>query len=242
MTEVGRVFLVDARRIIADVDRARQTAQRVAVGQAGRLRLGVCEDATTLTFAAIIGAHRERCPDILLDLFEMPTAAQGIALRRGELDAGLVLPPVPSDGLEIDELWEEDWLVALPAENSLAARSAIDVRDLAQANFITGHPEFGPGCHKQALDLFRAAGVEPRIVARTFHRTTMLMLVRSGAGMTLVPGSFAGSSIDGVVLRPLTENTQRMRIAAAHPDADLPGVVAQFLRVARDVVASFDRR
>jgi DNA-binding transcriptional LysR family regulator len=245
LTEAGGVFLADARRIIADVDRARAAAHRVAVGKAERLRLGVCEDATTpnvAPVAEITAAHRKRCPDVALDLFEVPTAAQAIALQRVDLDVGLVLPPVPSDGLQLDELWQEDWLAALPEGHRLADRAAIDVRDLAQPGFITGHPELGPGCHEQALDLLRATGVEARIVARAFRRTTMLILVRSGGSVTLVPGSFAGSSMDGVVLRPLTENMQRMRVAAAHTDTDLPGVVAQLLRVASDVVAVFGRR
>ena len=47
LTEAGRMFVADARRIVADVDRAREAVMSVAHGTACRLRLAICEDATT---------------------------------------------------------------------------------------------------------------------------------------------------------------------------------------------------
>src|SRR3546814_5853791 len=47
LTEVGRTFLVDARRIISDLERAQSSIKAVAFGTDGRLRLGICEDAAT---------------------------------------------------------------------------------------------------------------------------------------------------------------------------------------------------
>lgn len=235
LTQVGHAFLRDAREIVAAVDRARETAGSVASGYGGRLRIGLCEDATTPTFAAVLSAHREQCPALALELFEVPSAAQPSALQRGEIDVGLLLPPVPRDGLQLDELWSEDWLVAMPSDHRLAASEVIAISELAGENFVTAHPEFGPGCHQQTQEMFLAAGVRPHIVARAFRRMTMLMLVHSGAGVTLVPGSFANGTMDGIVTRPLLSGEHRMRIAAAYPTGDLQGVVARFLRIASTV-------
>lgn len=238
LTQVGHAFLRDARGIVVAVDRARETADSVASGYGGRLRVGVCEDATTPTFAAVLAGHREQCPAVELELFEMPSAAQPSALQRGEIDIGLLLPPVPSDGLQLDELWSEDWLVAMPSDHRLAASEVISIRDLSGENFVTAHQEFGPGCHQQTQEMFAAAGVRPRIVARAFRRMTMLMLVHSGAGVTLVPGSFASGAMNGIVTRPLESGEHRMRIAAAYPTGDLQGVVARFLGIASTIVTT----
>lgn len=69
---------------------------------------------------------------------------------------------------------------------------------------------------------------------------TMAMLVQSGAGVTLVPGSFSGVSIDGIVTRPLSSDGHRMRVVAACPEGDMQGIVAQFFRIARATVARFE--
>ncbi len=235
LTQVGHAFLQDARGIVAAVDRARETAGSVASGYGGRLRVGVCEDATTPIFAAILAAHREQCPAVELELFELPSTAQPAALRRRDIDVGLLLPPVRSDSLQLDELWTENWLVAMPSDHRLADSELIAVSDLTGENFVTAHSEFGPGSHQQTQEMFVAAGVRPCIIARAFRRMTVLMLVHSGAGVTLVPGSFASGAMDGIVTRPLEAGEHRMRIAAAYPAGDLQGIVARFLRIATTI-------
>lgn len=238
LTAVGEAFLVDARRILADVERARETAQSVAAGLTGRMRLAVCEDATTPVFARVLAAYRARFPEVAVDLFEIPSAMQPAALCRREIDAGLLLPPVQTYGIELDELWHDPWAVACAACHPLISTESITIADLAQHDFITAHPEFGPGCHDQAQALFTAAGINPRIVVRAFHRQTMLALVQSGAGVTLIPGSFVGMIIDGLCFRPLQTEDPGLCVAAAFREGELPGVVAQFLRAARAVVSS----
>ncbi|MGP1397600.1 MAG: LysR substrate-binding domain-containing protein [Inquilinaceae bacterium] len=233
LTEAGRVFLADARRIVADVDRAQEAVTSVAYGKAGRLRLAVCEDATTPTFAAILAAHRERCSAIILELFELPSAMQPAAIRRGEIDAGLLLPPVQDQGIQLDEVWRDDWFVAMPSDHRLTELEVVPLGALCGERFITAHPKFGPGCHAQSEAMFHAAGIKPRIVARAFRRLTMAILVRSGAGVTLVPGAFTSTNMDGIVMRPLSAGEQHMSVAAAYPKGDLQGVVAQFLKIAR---------
>ena len=236
LTEAGRVFFADARRIVADVDRAREAVTSVAHGTAGRLRLAICEDATTPTLASILSAFRKHCPTIDLDLFELPSAMQPSALRRGEIDTGLLLPPVQDHGLQLDEVWHDEWLVAMRSNHRLADLEIVPLSALAGEDFITAHPQFGPGCHAQSEAMFGAAGINPRIVARAFRRLTMAILVRSGAGVTLVPGAFANTKMDGIVTRPLSAGEHRMCVAAVYPEGDLAGSVAQFLRVAHAAV------
>src|SRR3546814_14763256 len=116
----------------------------------------------------------------------MPSAAQPPALRRGEIDVGLLLSPVPSDGLQLDELRSEGWLVAMPSDHRLADYDMIAISDLAGERFVAAHQEFGPGCHQQTQEMFLAAGVRLHVVARAFRRMTILMLVPSGSGVTFV--------------------------------------------------------
>lgn len=170
LTMVGQAFLIDARRILADLNHAREAAQLVAAGVTGRLRLAVCEDATTPVFARVLAEFRSGFPEVALDLFELPTAQQLSALSRGDVDAGLLLPPAEASDIETEVLWCDPWAVACPSNHPLSERKSIAVSDLAQHDFITAHPEFGSGCHHQAQALFASAGVQPRVVMRAFHR------------------------------------------------------------------------
>jgi DNA-binding transcriptional LysR family regulator len=210
----------------------------IATGLSGRLRLGVCEDATTTFLARVLSAFRERHSDVALELFEIPSAMQPSALLRDEIDAGLLLPPAQIDGIQLDEVWRDPWAVAFPSAHPLSEVETITIADVGRFDIITAHPVYGPGCHDQAQALFAAAGVLPRVIVRAFHRQTMLALVQSGAGVTLVPGSFVGMKIDGLCFRPLHTDDSGLRVVAAFREGDMSGVVAQFLRAARAAVSS----
>jgi DNA-binding transcriptional LysR family regulator len=53
LTEVGGAFLSDVREMFGGLDRAKMTAQAVAYGKRGRLRLAASEDVMTSTLARI---------------------------------------------------------------------------------------------------------------------------------------------------------------------------------------------
>jgi DNA-binding transcriptional LysR family regulator len=72
LTEVGRAFLNDVREMFGQLDHAKATAQAVAYGKRGRLRLAASEDVMTSTLARIITAYREQWPEVHLDLLELP--------------------------------------------------------------------------------------------------------------------------------------------------------------------------
>jgi DNA-binding transcriptional LysR family regulator len=238
LTEAGRVFLKDVRRITSEIDRARKSVASVAFGTSGRLRLGICEDATTPKFAAILATHRKYCPAIELNLIELPSALQVTALARSEIDVGILLPPVDETGVQVDPLWCEDWLVAMPTNHRLAKMESVPLEALADENFITSHPELGPGGHAQSRKMLLEAGIEPHIVACAIRRVTMIILVQSGAGVTLLPGAFRNVTIDGIVKRPLAGGKHQMHVAAAYLKGDLQGIVAQFLRIANAATSS----
>ncbi len=65
LNEAGKLFLTDARRILQDVEEAKRRAERIALGKAGTLRIGI---AMALSWHGMVVASfrefRRRQPDI----------------------------------------------------------------------------------------------------------------------------------------------------------------------------------
>ncbi len=202
LTEVGRAFLNDVREMFGHLDHAKATAQAVAYGKRGRLRLAASEDVMTSTLARIITAYREQWPEVHLDLLELPAVAQVRALQRGRIDLGLMLPPVEGAAIIDDPVWSEEWLAALPEAHPLVRRTDLHATDFAGQDVIIGHAERGPRCGQHVLDLLDTLHVSVRIVAEVEHLQTMLMLLQAGTGIAFVPGGLTHVSIDGIVFRP----------------------------------------
>jgi DNA-binding transcriptional LysR family regulator len=114
LTEAGRLFLDQARDILARADRAAVVARRVGPGDVPRLRIGVgfCMDQSDI--AAAIGVYNATHADVHIELKTMSVPAQLSALHAASLDIGFVRPPISDPGLRSEVIVREQLVVALP--------------------------------------------------------------------------------------------------------------------------------
>ncbi len=82
LTDAGRTLLVDARRILGDVEGALAKAKRTARGEQGRVVVGFTSSAPFHPFVPrVIRLFRERFPHVSVTLEEGGTADLVAALR-----------------------------------------------------------------------------------------------------------------------------------------------------------------
>ena len=87
LTEAGRLFLDDARRILALAEQAAVTARRAQRGEAGELRIGFTFSTPfTPYFATVINRYRQQFPHVTLTLHEMATLHQLVAISGRTMD------------------------------------------------------------------------------------------------------------------------------------------------------------
>src|SRR5438094_3051710 len=91
ISSAGKSFLIDARRILHEVNEATARARRVASGQSGTLRVGFVE---SISWHGVIPdsfrQFRERQPDVELQLEPLSSLEQIEGVRSGQLDAGFL--------------------------------------------------------------------------------------------------------------------------------------------------------
>ncbi len=203
LTAAGIAFLPDARRLLRISESASQHVRRIASGQAGRLRIGFTAASAYRFLPELITAVRADLPDIDLVLQEMVSGAQVEALISGQLDAGLLRPPVAQPDLAAIKIDAEPLLAAMPARHRLARQSSITLADLDGQDFVMYEPGESRYFHDLLVMLFTAANVRPRFVQQLGQIHSMLALVRAGLGMALVPAAAAALRYHDVRLRPL---------------------------------------
>src|SRR5438477_119679 len=94
LTEAGRLFLEQARDILARADRAAVIARRSSQGETGRLRVGVGCCMNQLEVGKVVSLFNQRHRSIRVELSTMAVPAQFEALQHARLDVGLVRPPI----------------------------------------------------------------------------------------------------------------------------------------------------
>ncbi|MCJ2080950.1 LysR substrate-binding domain-containing protein [Methylobacterium sp. J-090] len=203
LTAAGRSFLPEAQRILRLAETAAYVTRQVAAGRAGVLKLGFTAASAYDFLPRLVIACRTAMPDVTLSLREMVTKDQVEGILSGQIDAGLIRPPVLHPELEAERALAEPLVAALPAEHPLAVRDAVALADLHAEPFIGYAPHEASYFHNLLVSLFAGAGIQPRILQQLTQIHSILALVRAGLGLALVPAAAERLRFEGIVFRPL---------------------------------------
>jgi DNA-binding transcriptional LysR family regulator len=232
LTPAGEVLLRDARAVLAALERALDTARRIGAGQAGRLRIGFVGSALYGIVPDLVRAFMLERPDIVLQLQERSTTDQLAALAAGDLDVGFVRAPVDAEGLRIETVLRESTMAALPAGHPLERLKRIPVARLAAHPFVLFPRAQAPALHDAITAAVGSGGSAPRVVQEVPELATIVGLVASGVGVSLVPASVQALARPGVVYRPVA-GAPRSDLALVTRPAEPSPMVRAFVAAAR---------
>jgi DNA-binding transcriptional LysR family regulator len=217
LTPAGHAFLPEARLTLAQAERARRTARRAAEGETGRLRVGFVEAAAdAAVLPDVLGFFRTWRAEIGISLFEMDAGQQAEALRTDRIDLGILhSPPLDAERwLDVDPIYDDPILVALPAAHPLA-RERLTLTALADEPFVLVPRPSAPALWDALIARCQGAGFSPRVVQEAAGWHTIAGLVAAGVGVAFAPRSLAQLQRPGVAWRSLPDLGVEMRVYAA---------------------------
>lgn len=210
LTGPGEIFLQEARKTLAQAERAIEVVQMSNRGEAGQLRIGygVWTPYSEL-FRTLMQVYRERFPGVEVTLKLDETASIMRAVENGDLDVGLIRP-VPSlqfpPQIHAEPVFSESLMVALPSDHPLAVHEVLTLASLANEAFVLQPSGGGIGAHRQIHEACMLEGFEPRVVQKAKNAEMILSLVSSGAGLTILPASLQYLAMPRVVWRELSSH------------------------------------
>jgi DNA-binding transcriptional LysR family regulator len=240
LTEAGKLFLEDARQILAQSERAVVTARRAQRGEAGELRVGFTFSTPfTPLFAKAIKRYRQLYPHVSLTLHEMATLHQLEAIETRKMDLGFVRPPEVTlpEALTLTHLRDDPLLLVLPSDSPLAHKRKVKVKDLEKLPFVMYPKDAGTGIYFQIFRLCRAAGFVPQIAMEAGEASTIIGLVAAGIGVSVLPSPFHSIHMEGVVYRALDDEAAATSLLLAQRREDSSPLVEAFVALARDEAA-----
>jgi LysR family hydrogen peroxide-inducible transcriptional activator len=207
VTPVGEQIVALGRQIIEQVDAIQQLARARQDPLAGPLRLGAIPTLSPYLMPLLLLPLKRRHPQMKLVLSEELTDRLLRRLEHHEIDAALLATPVEDSRFGSIPLFDEPFWVAYPRKHNFYTRERITLRDLQQEELLLLSE--GHCLAQQALDVCRLKDrqqQEEMADLRAASLETLVQLVRSGFGITLIPalamrGSWATGG--GVVAQPL---------------------------------------
>lgn len=207
LTDAGRAYQQRVHSILAQLEQARDEAQRVQRGELGTLTIGFVGALTYEFLPGLLRRYRARMPKVHLALRDLVPGEQLEALATGRIDVGFagILPDDCGPEVAHRVLRRDRMVAALPEGHALAKRKTIPLEALAEEPWVVMERKISPTYDRFIRRLCADAGFAPRIEHEAARAQAMLGLVAVGLGVTIVPETIARLPAPGVVFRPLKQ-------------------------------------
>jgi DNA-binding transcriptional LysR family regulator len=201
LTAAGRVFLTDAKRLLNLAEQATTTAQRTSRGESGRVIVGFTTVMGFDLIPGLIASTQRKLPDIDIVLREMLVMDQFEALESNTIDAGFLYPLASRLSLKYQTISRDPMMVALPLGHPLASHDTTALSDLNDLPFIMYSSRY---YHDLVNGLLLSSGVMPRFIQYLEQVLSVVNLVRTGMGVSIVPATVSHFHFDDVVFKPIS--------------------------------------
>lgn len=195
VTPAGAPIIDQAQRVLEEAALVREIAAHGKDQLSGPLRIGLIYTVGPYVLPQLVPTLHELAPTMPLAIEEGYTATLSQRLRAGELDVIVISEPFEEPGLVTRPLYDEPFVVLLPASHPLVAHDHIKPEQLEgeqvlmlgaghcfREQVLTACPECG---HHQ--------GGERELRLDGSSLETIRHMVASGIGVTVLPCTAAGA-------------------------------------------------
>ena len=185
LTETGAKIVPLARRMLQESDEIVALARNEHDPLSGKINVALIPTIGPYLLPLAMRRLRKQLPRLKLMLYEYQTQQLLEKLRSGDIELGILALPVPLDGLESRQLYEEPFTVAVPNNSDLSKKTNVKVEDLNGETVLL--LEDGHCLRDQALDVCSRVDVKESEDYRATSLETLRQMVAAGLGITLLP-------------------------------------------------------
>jgi len=185
VTDIGEEIILIAREARDAAKRIKSVAASAQDPLTGNLSIGLIPTIAPYLIPLFVGKLRNVMPKMSVDFREDITDRLNEALLQGELDVAILATAPEEDSLTAIELYSEPFWLLFPDDHELGDLKQASIKDVKEDDILLlteGH------CFRdQALSICRPAHKRRRQSLRATSLETLINLVASGQGVTLVP-------------------------------------------------------
>jgi DNA-binding transcriptional LysR family regulator len=197
LTDAGRMFLAEAKAVLARAEAAEQTLSDLSGLKRGTLRVEASQTIAGYWLPNHLAAFRRAHPEIDLTLKIGNTAHGASAVRDGAADLGFVEGKIVDSQIAASVVAGDSMVLVVGPEHPWAAKRRIALADFAGTEWVLR--EKGSGTRSVFEAALRQAGLSPenlRIAMELPSNDAVRAAVEAGMGATAISVSVVASSIE----------------------------------------------
>ena len=185
LTPLGERVYRHAQEIMRNVESVQQVSSAFSSRVQGLLKIGIIPTIAPYFLPGLLRRSQKRYPGIDFQISEEPTERLLASLISGTLDLAILSPPIDSDQVEMLDLFEDEFLLVLPVNHALAKSRQVSLRRLRELPMILMNDAH---CLRgQTISFCQRVGFVPKVFIQSSQLDTVLAMVETGQGISLVP-------------------------------------------------------
>ena len=236
LTGEGRVFLSEAKAVLARAEEAEGVARALASGHRGEIDVGYAPSLTVEILPAALRKFGDICPGIRARLRDLSTQEMLGGLLAGTLQVALMVKPAgrfPAK-LVFEKLRDYPVCIALHPSHPLSKNRGIRLSDIAGERLIAYTREDYPEYHDWIGKIFSSEKRRPRIAEEHDSSASLIASVEAGHGIALVHGAFECFSGPRLKILPITPAPPSHAVVIACRKDSLSGATRHFISAAKE--------
>jgi LysR family nitrogen assimilation transcriptional regulator len=184
LTEAGKVLLEHSRGVLHQMERLREELSRVRGSLAGRVAVGLPPTLGRILAVPLTREFKARMPDATLAIVDGLSKTMQESLLTGQLDIALVYNALPTPGIELRPLLQDELLLVQGRLDQVAENGPVELADIADYPLIIPGRPNALRMHVETALLNISA--QPRIAMEVNSVATILDLVADGVGCAIL--------------------------------------------------------
>lgn len=186
----------------------------------GMLKVGFMASMLPRGLAGVVKIFEANYPQVDLQLVELSTAEQIIALQRKQIQYGFVHTGILPESIRSQPLLGEKFVLCLPENHPHSDATTAALSDFRDEPFILFARDFSPTYYDQVISLCVEAGFHPNIRHEARHWLTVMACVSKGLGITLVPFGLTKTGLQGLRFIGVGDSPIRSLVRGAWLETD----------------------
>jgi DNA-binding transcriptional LysR family regulator len=202
LTRAGESLLPRARALLSDADAARRAVAQIADLKGGRLTVAAIPSMSGHWLPGLIRQFRRSYPEVELVLMEGRSDEVCELVSSAAAEVGFVQLPVAAARFDATRLFQEAFVLLLPAKHRLATTGTaktVSLKQLSNEPFVL----YKGKARETVLSACRTAGFTPRISCETGEIETVRALVAAELGIAVLPQLAVKEPMKQIVVRKL---------------------------------------
>jgi DNA-binding transcriptional LysR family regulator len=187
LTEAGRTLLPSARKVLAELERARVSIERLSDTVGGHLEMAVSTTPGQYILPRLLGTFLRTYPDVTVSFRVYDSADVVSRVEAGEAHLGMTGARMSGAKVGYEAMGTDDLVIICPKDSPLAGRPEVSLAEVVREPFIAREP--GSGTRAVLEQTLLGAGIDPadlRVVMELGTSEAVVNAVEGGMGIGVV--------------------------------------------------------